>query len=431
MKIPMILALTGAFFCASAAHAGLTRELAPRQGHNSGTIFSQLEKLDTPKSKIKKVRKADGDASSMEGTWTFLIADYYFPNSIQDGFETTFNATVSDDGMVTFVPANKDYYMVKAQYDAEESTLVFSKMYLQTIDTQAGTKYVYQCPFQYDERQQKPVEVDYIEAQYNADLGAIVFDTDTGILWGQYSDMAGRKWDGWIDGFDYLVATLPAPGDWKEIGNATLMDGWLLPALNVDQTTNKYEVAMQQNSLNENLFRLVNPYKIGPAASLNSCSTDGYIMFDITDPAHVIFRLIPSGFSNADAQISLLYCYDNFSALVYLNASYPLDELLDYFGNTIPYTTYKDGIVSLNTVGNQPDTRVGFQFAPLAGGFWEGNMTSQITFPEGFTGVEAIGTDKEDGHVEYFNLQGLPVANPLPGQLLIKRNGSKASKVIL
>lgn len=49
-------------------------------------------------------------------------------------------------------------------------------------------------------------------------------------------------------------------------------------------------------------------------------------------------------------------------------------------------------------------------------------------------GVETIAADAvvdANAPVEYFNLQGIRVANPEAGQLLIKRQGNKASKVVI
>lgn len=50
------------------------------------------------------------------------------------------------------------------------------------------------------------------------------------------------------------------------------------------------------------------------------------------------------------------------------------------------------------------------------------------TAPKG--GIEGVEMDEADGEVEYFNLQGVKVANPENG-LYIKKQGSKASKVLV
>lgn len=50
------------------------------------------------------------------------------------------------------------------------------------------------------------------------------------------------------------------------------------------------------------------------------------------------------------------------------------------------------------------------------------------------SGIEGIATDAEfdvNAPAEYFNLQGIRVATPEAGQLLIKRQGNKASKVVI
>lgn len=46
----------------------------------------------------------------------------------------------------------------------------------------------------------------------------------------------------------------------------------------------------------------------------------------------------------------------------------------------------------------------------------------------GSTGIDEINADNE-APVEYFNLQGIRVANPAKGQIYIKRQGSKATKI--
>ena len=48
-------------------------------------------------------------------------------------------------------------------------------------------------------------------------------------------------------------------------------------------------------------------------------------------------------------------------------------------------------------------------------------------------GVKNVAADllDENAPVEYFNLQGIRVANPEAGQLLIKKQGAKAQKLII
>lgn len=58
------------------------------------------------------------------------------------------------------------------------------------------------------------------------------------------------------------------------------------------------------------------------------------------------------------------------------------------------------------------------------------NVKVEVPFAlPGSTGIDAI--EAENAPVEYFNLQGMPVSNPAPGQFVIRRQGNKTSKVII
>lgn len=47
------------------------------------------------------------------------------------------------------------------------------------------------------------------------------------------------------------------------------------------------------------------------------------------------------------------------------------------------------------------------------------------------SGIDIIDEDKMNQEVEYFNMQGLKITNPMKGQVLIKRTGSKIEKITL
>lgn len=44
---------------------------------------------------------------------------------------------------------------------------------------------------------------------------------------------------------------------------------------------------------------------------------------------------------------------------------------------------------------------------------------------------EIIGGEESDGPIRYYNLQGIEVTNPQPGQLLIKKQGTRSSKILI
>lgn len=56
-------------------------------------------------------------------------------------------------------------------------------------------------------------------------------------------------------------------------------------------------------------------------------------------------------------------------------------------------------------------------------------MNSKITLPS--AGVEGVISDSENVAKRYFNLQGVEIANPEAGQVVIVKEGNKASKTIV
>ncbi len=64
--------------------------------------------------------------------------------------------------------------------------------------------------------------------------------------------------------------------------------------------------------------------------------------------------------------------------------------------------------------------------------YWTGLCSpAVITFGADDAGVNDIVVDNSNAPVEYFNLQGIRVANPEAGQLLIRRQGSEVSKILV
>jgi hypothetical protein len=63
------------------------------------------------------------------------------------------------------------------------------------------------------------------------------------------------------------------------------------------------------------------------------------------------------------------------------------------------------------------------------------NATGKMTLklPDGYTAVKDIVSDRVDNsaEVEYFNLQGMKISNPAPGQMVIRRQGTTTTKQVI
>lgn len=105
------------------------------------------------------------------------------------------------------------------------------------------------------------------------------------------------------------------------------------------------------------------------------------------------------------------------------------DELLT---QVIPTSVFADG----DDAGAWPLTLVSISFTPGEKGTGRIEIPRITTVYNGFTGVENIPAAADPGFdpnapVEYYNLQGIRVTNPQPGQLLIRRQGTRVEKVVI
>lgn len=239
------------------------------------------------------------------------------------------------------------------------------------------------------------------------------------------------------------------PNDgWTSLGYATLQDGWVLPGLGIDQRDQKnwYEVELQQNDKDKNIYRLVDPYKGNcPIKDQNSATNTGYIQFNVTYPDFVTFDNVDAGFTCSSLGISKMFC-SNMVTYWCKKFELTVEEFINEYSYSPTFkteSTFKDGVVTLPaeaafTVGYYNDTSFGYPGDPNGGGQWLDpnnskkfiNMETKIFFPKS-TGVSDVSIDNTaDTHIEYFNLQGVRVSDPTKGQLLIRRQGEKTDKII-
>lgn len=232
---------------------------------------------------------------------------------------------------------------------------------------------------------------------------------------------------------------------WKSVGYATLVDPWLLPTLHINQHDYPYKVELQQNQVVTTLYRLVEPYKGNfPMANMNQSKDVGYIQFNIADPDHVVFDVV-------DAACTLFSVYGKIYCMNTLTAyagklGCDTETVIAEYGDEILYTTFKDGVVYINsmecegrysfTTSYKNDACFGTQYKVYGGFGWKDqngdslDMSGSITFPPGaYQGVSDIEADNNDAPIEYFNLQGVRISHP-DKSIYIVRQGSKVSKQI-
>lgn len=432
----------------------LTNEIKISQELSSNEIFSSYAKrADAPDvSHLKQAPRRAATAKDIEGDWLFQMGSYF--NDPIGIFNVPYLAQIIDGDVIMFYSDSQAYYPMATLFTPAKSELQFMREQIATAQLDGvGKVYIFQEPFIYDFTTDN-ADMQNITGVYNQEAGTISFAPNAGIAWSAFISESATDADfvGYINNLILEGAksedAIEKENTWINAGTATLMDGWVLPGAGIDQTLpeNQYDVPLEVNMANDNLFRLVNPYQYGPAAELNTSEETGYIVFDVSDPDHVMFKKANAGF--ATNGIPAIYCYNN--------SGYYYNYVLSLFGMELspteaaqyagePYTTYKDGIITLSHVEEQKNGKTQIHYdasfgipgtsTELGDGHWTNsngtarNMDASITLHIDLNGVTEIDTD-ETAEPVYYNLNGLRVTNPEKGQLLIVRKGSKTEKVL-
>lgn len=251
---------------------------------------------------------------------------------------------------------------------------------------------------------------------------------------------------GWKYGvtFDNLTDAYPlAPeftyneSEWNYIGDSEFNDGWF--ATVYAQPVPAWKVKTMQSKTNKDHYLLVNPYgKTAPAqiTEINERVNEaGYIYLDCSEPEMVVVRPnILSGFASSElfyTNIPMI-CTSVESVEYAINETSKEDIIEDASIFEDPLPVLKDGVVTIpNCVYQMPS-----DYFYGTDGTWVDTQTKQpvemttvIKLPMG--AVEGIIADAENAPARYFNLQGMEVANPEAGQLVIKKEGSKTTKMIV
>ena len=206
-------------------------------------------------------------------------------------------------------------------------------------------------------------------------------------------------------------------------------------------------VPMQASSLNENEYRLVHPYAEYFNNYLSSVLDydimSDYLLFNTADATKSYILPSASGiYFEATNGSTLMITYGSTNKME--GGATGSADAWGTFSNgavTFPELQIPEGATSIDQVFSALSHSQA-TFNPTSGVITYADWASPLFNPElckiegaGIqSGVENVAADAEfdvNAPVEYFNLQGIRVATPEAGQLLIKRQGNKASKVVI
>lgn len=207
---------------------------------------------------------------------------------------------------------------------------------------------------------------------------------------------------------------------WGEAVDATMVETILGPTFG-NTNTAPYTIQIQKNS-ETGVYRLISPWRqLYTDLGLGS-STAPNLDIDASDPTNLIIPLQATGLGG---KTDGAYKYMSKSYYDLVNEQETDDAL------KITLTDNGDGTSTISF-----PYRSGFIYAQTSGGtYYASNyadVLSYVTFPT-FSGINEVKADIDNSNapVEYFNLQGMRIAAPVEGQLVIKRQGSKVEKLIV
>ena len=207
---------------------------------------------------------------------------------------------------------------------------------------------------------------------------------------------------------------------WGEAVDATMVETILGPTFG-NTNTAPYTIQIQKNS-ETGVYRLISPWRqLYTDLGLGS-STAPNLDIDASDPTNLIIPLQATGLGG---KTDGAYGYMSTSYYDLVNEQETEDAL------KITLTDNGDGTSTISF-----PYRSGFIYAQTSGGtYYASNyadVLSYVTFPT-FSGINEVKADIDNSNapIEYYNLQGMRIAAPVEGQLVIKRQGSKVEKLIV
>ena len=187
-----------------------------------------------------------------------------------------------------------------------------------------------------------------------------------------------------------------------------------------------WPVEIQEKEDQPGLYRLINPYIVEACPLLKDNFTkDGntFILIDATDPDAVLIAPQRSGFNGYAKGVAKDYYIGNLTG--YLNAieNWSVAELKQYLPQRLDKMA--DGIITIThpEFGFNANTDFGYNWEDI-------ECTAVIALP-GAAGIADIEAEATETEAEYFNLQGIRIAQPQPGVPCIRRTGAKVEKIFI
>lgn len=268
-----------------------------------------------------------------------------------------------------------------------------------------------------------------VEASHPASETSVAYDAD-GLKRGQYSvSVAALNSDGAVisGGYAIFYVEHDDADQWRTLsGKAKYGEDFLASFFDVIDPV-EYEVTIQENVNTKGFYRLVNPYDSNyPNSNYNkhTGTHNHYIYVHAEDPKRVYIEESSIGFDGTENEgvafvSSLVYYY-----MVNYADEFNPESFAEYYG-TLDEATKTITFPNKKLLCGEARFDNGDLYYANA------NNAFKLVLPEDAGVGDVIADADENAPVEYFNLQGQRIANPVAGQYVIRRQGGTVTKVIV
>lgn len=269
--------------------------------------------------------------------------------------------------------------------------------------------------------------------------------------------------------FEAAPSNTPVESEYTSRGFGEYVDPFFIPAFDGSQTVpvNKKAEIFTKKVDGAIMVAVKNPYKDVPGTVVdrngNKQEVDNFwktVGFqEGTGEGWLVFQVFNGdkfkAYPNATACLQMVFCgavsddseaqdgselteyypYNLEGSILYESGEDALLSSLERFEtNGLAYSSLENNVISIR------NTYFGITGEQLAGYWWQTSAgesaphpVGTVTLPDGwneFSGIESVAGDDVNAPVKYYNLQGIELAAPVKGQLVIKKQGNKTVKFI-
>lgn len=262
------------------------------------------------------------------------------------------------------------------------------------------------------------------------------------------------KYDGYFFWAERGISATPVEpfsynaDEWEYAGQGGFYDCWF--QIFFGGISDESEVGIYRSKTEADTYLVMNPYgantifradydyQNGLVEPINVSNAPGYIVFNMSDPNCVLVKTFVYALTiNQNATVDIArpdnvgYYLTNLEGYYFYELGSSIDDILITLDSDGKYVSSFNSFTRLVEIFNPRFSTENDPVTIYSYGSYTNETNGYIYLPEGFNAVESVLGEEANAPAEYYNLQGVKLANPEKGQIVIVRRGDKAYKQVI